>query len=223
MSKQLVISIDREYGSGGREIGQKLAEKLGLEFVDKTILDKVAENAELSYEAVAKYDEKPKRIFSRSVRGYSNSPEQNIADLQFAYLKNKAVADESFVVLGRCSDTLFKEICPCISIFISCNKADKIRRIAERREVEEGSDSKKVSAQGSTNCSKTKSKVKDRAAEALRLINKYDKALASYHDYYCNTKWGAASSYDICVNSSILGIDGTVSYLYNFINEVNKI
>lgn len=193
MGKQIVISIGREYGSGGHEIGEKLAEKLGLEFVDRSLLDKIAADTNSSYETLAKYDEKPKKIFSRTVRGYSNSPEQNVAELQFALLKHKAVDDDSFVVVGRCSDMLFKDICPCISVFISANREDRIKRIMERRGK------------------------KQRDAE--KIIEKHDKNRAAYHNYFCKGKWGVASSYDVCVNSSILGVDGTVDFLYSFVQK----
>ena len=195
MSKQVVISISHKYGCGGHEIGEKLSQKLGVEFVDKEILEKVAEDTNMTYEAVAKLDEKPRRKFlNKSVKGYSNTPEQNVADLQFAFMKSKAVADESFVVMGHCGDQIFKEICPCVTVFVTGNKADRIKKIAER-------DNKKP-------------------IEALRFIDKQDKMAASYHDYYCpNAKWGDANTYDICVNSSVLGIDATVEFLFNFITQ----
>ena len=193
MGKQIVISIGREYGSGGHELGEKLAEKLGLEFVDRSLLDKIAADTNSSYETLAKYDEKPKKIFSRTVRGYSNSPEQNVAELQFALLKHKAVDDDSFVVVGRCSDMLFKDICPCVSVFISANHEDRVKRIMKRRGKKQ--------------------------REAEKDIEKHDKSRAAYHNYFCKGKWGVASSYDICINSSVLGIDGSVEFLYDFIKK----
>ena len=198
MSKQCVVSISHKYGCGGHEIGEKLSKKLSMEFVDKEILEKVAEDTNMTYEAVAKLDEKPHRKFiNRSVKGYSNTPEQNIADLQFAFMKSKAIKDESFVVMGHCGDYIFKEICPCVTIFITGNKADRIKKVCERD-------------------NKT-------ALEALRFIEKQDKKIGAYHDYYCPTKWNNADSYDICVNSSVLGIDETVDFLYNYITSfINK-
>lgn len=193
MNRQIVISIGREYGSGGHEIGQKLADKLGIELVDRNLLDKIAEDSNSTYESLARYDEKPKKIFSRTVRGYSNSPEQNVAELQFALLKSKAVDDDSFVVVGRCSDTLFNDICPCVSVFISANKEDRIKRIMERRGKNE--------------------------KDAVRVIEKHDKNRAAYHNYFCKSKWGVANSYDVCINSSILGVDGSVEFLYEFIQK----
>lgn len=196
MGRQIVVSIGREYGSGGHEIGQKLAEKLDLEFIDKNLLKKIAEDNHSDYKTFEKYDEKPKKIYSRTVKGYSNSPEQSIADLQFSILKSKAIHDDSFVVMGRCSDVLFKDICPGISVFITADLNDKIKRIMKRDNKSE--------------------------KEARKLIEKYDKKRAAYHDSYCETKWGRASSYDLCINSSILGIDGTVELLYSFVKNFLK-
>ena len=87
MGKQIIISISREYGSGGHEIGRKLAEKLGLPFYDRNLLDEVAKNSGSDVSELSAYDEKPRHFFlSRSVRGYSNSPAENIAELQLALL-----------------------------------------------------------------------------------------------------------------------------------------
>lgn len=191
MGKQIVISIGREFGSGGHEIGKLLAKKLGLEFVDKQLLENIC--GDNGIKDSGKYDEKPRNVFSRSVRGYSASKEQGLAEQQFAFLKAKAIADDSFVVIGRCSNMLFKEICPCVSIFVSGNRDDKIRRVMERT----GKNQK----------------------EASKLIDKTDKQRAAYHNSYCSTKWDNACSYDVCVNSSVLGIEATADFLYDFIQK----
>ena len=119
--KQLIISIGREYGSGGHEIGRKLAAKLGLEFYDRNLLDEIAHIKNSDAELLKKYDEVPKkRFFSRTVRGYSNSPEENVAELQFALLKHKAADDDSFVIVGRCTDEIFKGFANYVSIIYNC-------------------------------------------------------------------------------------------------------
>lgn len=197
MEKQLIISIGREYGSAGHEIAQKLAEKLDIELFDRNLLDEISQIKSSSYEDLARYDEKPKKLFSRTVRGYSNSPQLNVAELQFALLKSKAADEDSFVVVGRCTDKIFEGIAPVLSVFITANLKDRITRIEEIRHMSE--------------------------KEALKKIEKHDKRRAAYHDYYCKTKWGKASSYDVCVNSSLLGIDGTVDFLYDAVQKyLNK-
>lgn len=96
MDKQLIISISREYGSGGHIIAQDLAERFGIELVDNSLLSKIAEEGEISVHEIAKFDERPKRPFiTRTVRGYTNSPAQNIAEMQFDYLKKLAASGQS--------------------------------------------------------------------------------------------------------------------------------
>lgn len=193
--KQLIISIGREYGSGGHEIGRKLAEKLGLDFYDRNLLDEVAHIKNSDAELLKKYDaKKPKKhFFSRTVRGYSNSPEENVAELQFALLKQKAADEDSFVIVGRCTDEIFKDLGHYVSIFVTANENCKIQRVMERRSMSE--------------------------KEARKTIERHDKTRRAYHDHFCTAKWGLASTYDLCVNSSILGIDGTVDFLVNFIQN----
>ncbi len=194
MEKQLIISIGREYGSRGHEIGQILAKKLGLELYDRNILEEVAKINNTNVNELYEYDEKPKHnFFSRTVRGYSNNPAENVADLQFALLKSKAADGDSFVVIGRCSDEIFKGLSETISIFITAEKEDKIAQVMAHRNF-----SKK---------------------EAENAIERHDKTRAAYHNAFCKSKWGLASSYDLTVNMSKLGIEGTADFLYKYITE----
>lgn len=104
MGKQLIISVGREFGSGGHVIAEELARRFGLVLYDNNLLEQIAEEKEIPHDGLKKYDEKPKsRLFSRTVRGYSNSVQENLANMQFDYLKKKAADGESFVVVGRCS------------------------------------------------------------------------------------------------------------------------
>lgn len=195
MEKQIIISIGREYGSGGHEIARKLAAKLGIDFCDRNLLDEFADKNNGNASEMAKYDEKPHRFFfSRTVRGYSNSPAQNVADIQFALLKGKAIDDDSFVVCGRCADEVLKDFPGLISIFVSADMDAKIKRVMEKRNMTE-----KV---------------------AKKTIEKHDKTRRAYHDYFCSTKWGVSSSYDLSINSSKLGIDATVDFLADYIKKV---
>ena len=134
MEKQIIISIGREYGSAGHEIGRKLAAKLEIPFYDRNLLDEFADQKDVDADLLAKYDEKPRRLFfSRtiSVRGQSvnNSPAQNVADIQFALLKGKAYDDDSFVVCGRCADEVLKEFPGMFSVFITADYDAKVKRV----------------------------------------------------------------------------------------------
>lgn len=196
MDRQLIISIGREFGSGGHEIAKKLAEKLEIELYDRNILEEVAGIHNVNTNDLAAYDEKPKlKLFHRTVRGYSSSPEENIAEMQFALIKSKAADDDSFVIVGRCADILFKGNPSLISIFIYADKDEKIKRIMKVRSL------------------KTEK-------EAEKEMNRRDKRRAAYHNYFSKDySWGETTNYDLCINSSKLGIDGTVDFIIDYINK----
>ena len=110
MGEQLVISISREFGSGGHEIAAKLADRLGLAFYDRSMLDEIAAGMNADASELHKYDEKPtNRLLSRRVGNHTNSYEEIIAQFQFDYIRKKAESGESFVVVGRCSETVLKD------------------------------------------------------------------------------------------------------------------
>lgn len=195
MEKQLIISISREFGSGGYRIGKKLAEKLGFEFFDRNLLEELACMMGVDTNDLSKYDEKPKsRFFSRTVRGMSNSPEQNVAEMQFALLKSKAADGDSFVVVGRCADEIFEGLSDVVTIFITASEEDKIKEITEQFNVTE--------------------------SEAKKKMVRHDKKRRAYHDYFCKKPWGELKTYDLCLNASILGVDGTVDLLYEYVQKL---
>lgn len=192
MDKQIIITIGREYASGGHDIGEELAKRFGLDLYDASILREIAVEKNIDVEKLERYDEIPKKRFmSRSVRGYSNSPEENIANLQFEYLQKKAKEGKSFVVVGRCAEAILNGYDGVISLFILADKEAKIDRIVSILKVSE--------------------------TEAKNMMRKYDKKRKEYHNYYCTGKWGDSRNYDLSINSSKLGIPGTVDYLESYI------
>lgn len=198
MEKQLIVSIGRQYGSAGREIGLKLAEKLDIPLYDRNLFEEIGKIKNIDTNNLEKYDEVPRKFFfSRKVKGYSNSPEENVAELQFGLLKSKAADGDSFIVVGRCADELFRGMEGFISIFIIADMDEKIKRIMEIRKM----DHKK----------------------ARLTIERHDRKRRAYHDYFCKGgKWGDCTNYDICINSSHLGIDGTVDLLYTMIQKMRE-
>ena len=130
MEKQLIISVGREFGSGGHEVAQKLADDYGIALYDHDLLKEIATKKNLKSEDLEAYDElKWNRFLYRTVRGLNSSPEQNVANLQFDFLKEKAKSGESFVVVGRCSETILREYESMVSIFIRGDKPQKAERI----------------------------------------------------------------------------------------------
>lgn len=198
MDKQLIISIGRQYGSAGREIGVKLAEKLDIPLYDRNLFEEIGKIKHIDTNNLEKYDEVPRKFFvSRKVNGYSNSPEENVAELQFGLLKSKAADGDSFIVVGRCADELFRGMKGFVSVFILADMDEKVKRIMQLRNMDE--------------------------KKARATIEKHDRKRKMYHDYFCkNGKWGDCKNYDICINSSRLGIDETVDFLYEYVKKTVK-
>lgn len=202
MSEQLLISVGREFGSGGHEIAEKLAEKFGLPLYDRNLLREVVAEKNLDLgktelEELERYDELTRNPwFSRTIRGYSNSPEENIASMQFEYLQRRAKQGESFVVVGRCAETVLNGYKGLVSIYILADMEAKLERVERMNGVSR--------------------------LEAEVMIKRTDKERKSYHNYYCVHKWGDSRNYDICMNSSRLGISGTADVLEDYIRARMK-
>lgn len=202
MNGNMVITIGRECGSNGRVIGNRLAEKLGIKCYDKELLTLAAKQSGLCEELFEAHDEKPTRSFLYSLvmdsysLGYSTSSfvdmplNHKVFLAQFETIKHLAQT-ESCVIVGRCADYALAEHPNKISIFITGNMEDKIQSIAKIYD-------------------KTPEKAKD-------IVLKTDKKRANYYNYYSSKKWGDAKSYDLCINSSVLGIEGTVNMILEFL------
>ncbi|MCR5356936.1 MAG: cytidylate kinase-like family protein [Lachnospiraceae bacterium] len=200
-----IITIGRQFGSGGREIGEKLAQKYGIKFYDKELLKRAAKESGICPELFENNDEKPTSSFLYNLVsdtyafGYS-SPyvemplSHKVFLAQFDTIK-KIASEGPCVIVGRCADYALSETDNRLSIFINAPLEDRIERIKLKYQDE-----------------KDESKIKD-------MVIKNDKARANYYNYYSSKKWGRADSYDLCINSSILGIDGTVELISGFIDR----
>ena len=192
--KQLIISIGRESGSGGHEIAEKLAQRFELPLYDNNLLTEIAKDRNLDEETLRKYEEAPRnRFFSRSMRGVSNSPEATVAALQTARLRTKSSKGESFVIVGRCAESVLADNPALVSIFVSGEPDTRIQRLMERHGFS--------------------------AREAADYMTKQDRRRRAYHDENCSGRWGDASNYHLTINSSLLGIEGTVNFLEHYIRQ----
>ncbi|MGN0687148.1 MAG: AAA family ATPase [Oscillospiraceae bacterium] len=192
MDKQLIISVGREYGSGGHIVAASLAEHFGLPLLDSNILGEIAKEKNTNEEYLRRYDESARNLlFSRTVHGYSNSPEEIIAHMQFDYIKAKADKGESFVVIGRCSDWILRDNPALVRVFVLGDMPAKIQRTAECEGI-------------------SPEKAKSRIAQA-------DKRRKYFHNTHSDNKWGDSRSYDITVNSSKLGLEETTQLLIKYI------
>lgn len=194
MDRQLIVSISREYGSGGRDIAKKVAEDMELELYDRNMLEDIAKAMDIEPEVFEAVDEKPRnKLLSRRVKGHSNSMEENLAQMQFEYLRRKADQGESFVVLGRCSETILKDRDGLVSIFIVGDKETKLKHAMEKFGISR--------------------------EEAVFKCERHDRSRKRYHNHYSDFKWGDSRNYDMCINSSRLGMEGTAGIIEDFIRN----
>ena len=197
MGNQIIISISREYGSEGHTIPKQRAKDLGVQLYDRNILDQIGKEHGLDPAVFAGVDEKPRnKLLSRRVKGYSNATEDNLAQMQFEFLRKKAASGESFVVLGRCSETILKEYDSLVSIFVTGNKDRKLKHVMEKFSL-----------------SKTAAAAK---------ITKHDAYRRRYHNHYSDFKWGDSRNYDVCINSSRIGVEGTAKLLKEFVESIKE-
>ncbi len=204
MEKHIVVTIGREYGSGGHEIGLKLAEKLGLKFYDKEILAVAAKESGLCEEIFEMHDEQPTKSFLHSLvmdtyaMGYGSSSfvdmpmNHKVFLAQFEAIK-KLADSESCVIVGRCADYALENHPALTSVFIHSDLDKRIKRISERNHLSE--------------------------AKAKEDVSKTDKRRLNYYNYYSSKRWGEAKGYDLSLNSGKLGIDNTVDIIIDFINK----
>lgn len=188
MGNQIIFSIGREFGSGGHEIAQKLSDKLGIQLIDRKLVEGVCTAHGEDVKILEKYDEHERNLFlSRTIGDQNNSIADHIAKKQFDYMKKLAESGESFVIVGRCSDYKLRDNPNLVSVFITGEQPNKLERVERIYGLSE--------------------------KDALNKMKRHDKTRSSYHNYYTETKWGRASTYDIVLNSSRFGIDRCVNML----------
>ncbi|MCR4922945.1 MAG: cytidylate kinase-like family protein [Lachnospiraceae bacterium] len=199
-----IITISRQFGSGGAEIGELLAKKLGVKYYDKELLKRAAEDSGMCHEIFENHDEKPTNSFLYNLVmdtytfGYGSSPyvempiSHKVFLAQFDAIKNIA-KEGPCVIVGRCADYALEEMDNVVNVFICGCMESRIERVSKKYSLSE-----------------------DKARD---MIIKKDKQRANYHNYYSSKKWGHAGSYHVCIDSSMLGIEGTVDFLQNFLDK----
>lgn len=198
-----IITIGRQFGSAGREIGRKVADELGIKLYDKEMLDRAAKDSGICQELFETHDEKPTNSFLYSLvmdtysLGYSGGSYTDMPINHKVFLAQfnaiKKIADEGpCILVGRCADYALQEYDNVLSLFIHSNLELRIKRIARIYDLTD--------------------------AKAKEMIIKTDKKRASYYDYYTNKKWSSLESYDVCLNSSLFGVDGTAEAILKLID-----
>ena len=203
MQKSLIITIGRQFGSGGHEIGEKLAKKLGIKFYDKELIKLIAKQSGLCEKVLESYDEKPTNslLYSivmdiyPSVMYTGPTIDQQIYQANYDTIR-KLADGEPCVIVGRCADYILRDHPELVSVFIHANSDFRAARIAEEYKLPDA-------------------KVRD-------LLVKTDKKRASYYNFQSEKQWGAASSYNLCIESSEVGIDGAVALIMDSGNYKKK-
>ncbi len=204
-----VITIGRELGSGGKAIGEIIAKALGVAIYDSRLITMAAQESGLAPKVFKDADEHSgKGFFSSVMRGisspfaalenfYENSiSNSKLFEVQAQIIREKA-EKENCIIVGRCADYLLREHPRRISIFVRADFDDRVKFVSERDIISR--------------------------EKAKELIEKTDDQRSEYHDFYSETNWGDSRAYDICVNSSLLGIEGTAEFLLDYIKRVLKI
>ena len=201
MNDNMVITIGRECGSGGRQIGMAVAKRMGVKCYDQELLTLAAKNSGLCEDIFRNHDEKPVSSFLYSLvmdtysLGYASSHyvdmplNQRVFLAQFETIK-KLASEESCVIVGRCADYALEGYPHLVTVFVCGNEEDKIPYLMKRYDID--------------------------AEKARDQMIKTDKRRASYYNYYTNKKWGALQSYDLCLNSSAIGRERCVDMILDF-------
>lgn len=194
-----IITIGRQFGSGGKEIGIRVAKELGIPFYDVELLQEAAKKSGLSEKIFESFDERPKSLlYSIAMDSYlfsapgsaADSLEQQVYLATFDTIRNLAEKG-SCVIIGRCADYVLADHPELLSLFISAPMDVRVERVARRQNLT--------------------------PEKARQLIIRTDKRRASYYEYYSSKKWGAVESYHFCLDSSYLGIGRTVELIQTMV------
>lgn len=196
MEKKIIITIGRQFGSGGKCVADALGAKLGIPVYDSELITKAAQDSGFSAELFVRSDEK-RRIFSISsifASSYSAGTENYMSDkglfeMQCSTIRRIA-ENGSAVIVGRCSDYVLRDMPGTLDVFLTSPAEKRAERVAERMGIP--------------------------YEKALDMLEKKDRGRSEYYNYYTFGNWGTASTYDLCIDSSILGIEGTTEYIIDF-------
>lgn len=190
----MIITIGRQHGSSGREIARLLAEKLNYKCYDKEIVDEAANHSDFSRDLIDAFDEKRMSAFILHAGGYGLNENlrlnMQVVSAQFEAMRNIAEKGNCIFV-GRCADYILRDHDDLISVFILGDMDERLKCLERRQGLDE--------------------------VEARKKIKEVDKDRSSFYRYYSDQTWGDAQNYDMCINSSKLGVEGTVQVILDYI------
>lgn len=193
INEHIVITISREYGSGGRYVGRLIADKLGIKFYDKELVAKVAEETGLSEEYIESHEQKRTALNSLNSGYYAGLDNSDELFIKESDTIQKIADEESCVIIGRCADFILKDRKDVIKVFIYSSMEDKLKRATEIYNMNK--------------------------AKAEKEINRINKLRANHYKHYTERNWNDAENYDICINSDTLGVEKTADLICEIINR----
>jgi len=202
MEKKMIITIGRQFGSGGYDVGKQLAEKLGIDFYDKELLGRAAKETGINPELFARADEQPTNSFLYSMSlgtvglhtGFMATPDYLTNDKLFTLQSEttRSIAQEhSCVIIGRCADYVLRDHPGLVSVFVHSDIERRVSRVMERANMN--------------------------AEQARQAIKKTDRRRSSYYNYFTDRNWGGVDNYDLSVDSGRVGVEGAVELIAKFI------
>ena len=202
--KNYVIAIGRQFGCGGREVGQRVAQLLDIDYYDKQLLLEASRASGIQAEMFEAVDERTPKFFpslwplnlamAGSVfAGETPMSDDSIYKAQCQVMKD-LVDRRSCVIVGRTADYVLRDYCPVISVFLHAPIDDRVKRIMERGDC-------------------------DTRDTAVKRADKANKLRAEYYNFYTDKLWGHADSYDLCIDSSLLGVEGTAQLIVEFVKR----
>ena len=199
---KFVINIGRQLGSGGKAVGEAIAQRLGIGVYDKQLINLAAEQSGLCPEVFERVDEKESRNLFSTLVAYLRSPFVGSEYAGGNVLSNDALfkiqsdvirdiaSRESCIFVGRCADYILRDHPRAVNVFVTGAPEDRVRRLCEQENVT--------------------------PEEAEAQMERTDTRRASYYDYFSSGKWGEAATYHLCIDSSVLGIEGTADFIREF-------
>ena len=202
MEKKIIVTIGRQFGSGGYDVGKLLAEKLGIDFYDKELIGRAAKESGINPELFARADEQPTNSFLYSMSlgtvglhtGFMATPDYLTNDKLFALQSEtiRAIAQEhSCVIIGRCADYVLRDNPHMVSVFVHSDIERRVARVSQRAEMT--------------------------VEQARQAIKKTDRRRSSYYSYFTDRNWGGVDNYDLSVDSGRAGIEGAVDVIAKFL------
>lgn len=197
--KQIIITIGRQFGSGGLLVAKEIGARLGIPVYDNELIMKAAQDSGFDVEFFMRSDEK-KSIFSLSALFSSGTDncmsDSGLFNMQCETIRRIAEQGPA-VIVGRCADYVLRDDENMISVFLTSPLEARVERVMQRDGLS--------------------------YEEAMEKIEKKDRSREDYYNYFTFGNWGVASTYNLCIDSSILGIEGTADYIIEFVKKSGRV